>query len=252
MKILVPVKRVVDYAVRVRVKADGTGIDLAGVKMSMNPFDEIALEEAIRLREKGAASEIIALTIGPKAAQDTLRAALAMGADRAIHIELVGDTGAESLAIAKLIRKIADEEAVSLVLLGKQAIDTDLGATGPMLAGLLGWPQASFASEITFADNRLTVVTETDTGLRRLELALPAVVTADLRLNTPRYASLPNIMKARSRAIAARTPAELGVELTPRLSRLKVSAPESRAKKAIRVASAAELVQSLRGEGALK
>jgi electron transfer flavoprotein beta subunit len=252
MKVLVPVKRVVDYSVRVRVKADGSGIDLNGVKMSMNPFDEIALEEAIRLREKGQVDDVTALSIGPRTVQDTLRAALAMGADKAVHIELPADTPIDSLAVAKLLDAIVREDGYSLVLLGKQAIDTDLGGTGPMLAGLLRWPQASFASELTLIDTHLRVVTETDSGLRTLELPLPAVVSADLRLNTPRYASLPNIMKARSRPITVRTPAELGVDVTPRLRQRAVSPPPARAKTAIRVESAADLVRSLRAEGALK
>ena len=227
MKVLVPVKRVIDYNIRPRVKADGSGVDLANVKMSMNPFDEIAVEEAVRLREKGLAKEVVAVSIGPAKAQDTLRTALAMGADRAILI--VTDQEVEPLAVAKLLKAVADEEAPDLVILGKQAIDDDCNQTGQMLAALMGRPQGTFASAVSVAEGRVEVTREVDGGLETVSLALPAVVTADLRLNEPRYASLPNIMKARSKPLAQKAPADYGVDIAPRLATLKVTEPPVRA-----------------------
>jgi electron transfer flavoprotein beta subunit len=227
MKVLVPVKRVIDYNIRPRVKADGSGVDLVNVKMSMNPFDEIALEEAVRLREKGQASEVIAVSIGPAKAQDTLRTALAMGADRAILI--VVETEVEPLAVAKLLKAVADEEQPGVVILGKQAIDDDCNQTGQMLAALMGRPQGTFASAVSVAGDRVEVTREVDGGLETVSLALPAVITADLRLNEPRYASLPNIMKARSKPLAQKTPADYRVDITPRLTTLKVAEPPMRA-----------------------
>ena len=226
MKIIVPVKRVIDYNVKPRVKADGTGVDLANVKMSMNPFDEIAVEEAIRLREKGVATEIIAVSVGPQKAQETLRTALAMGADRAILV--LTDDEAEPLAVAKILKAIADEEAPGLIILGKQAIDDDSNQTGQMLAALLGRPQGTFASEVTVDGDSVIVKREVDAGLETVKLTLPAIVTADLRLNEPRYASLPNIMKAKSKPLATKSPADYGVDTAPRLKTLKVSEPAAR------------------------
>jgi electron transfer flavoprotein beta subunit len=226
MKIIVPVKRVIDYNVKPRVKADGTGVDLANVKMSMNPFDEIAVEEAIRLREKGVATEVIAVSVGPQKAQETLRTALAMGADRAILV--LTDDNAEPLAVAKILKAITDEEAPGLVILGKQAIDDDSNQTGQMLAALLGRPQGTFASEVTVDGDFVVVKREVDAGLETVRLALPAIVTADLRLNEPRYASLPNIMKAKSKPLATKSPADYGVDTNPRLKTLKVSEPAAR------------------------
>jgi electron transfer flavoprotein beta subunit len=226
MKILVPVKRVIDYNVKPRVKSDGTGVDLANVKMSMNPFDEIAVEEAIRLKEKGVATEIVAVSIGPAKAQETLRTALAMGADRAILVTT--DDEVEPLAVAKILKAIADEEQPGLVILGKQAIDDDSNQTGQMLAALLGRPQGTFASEVTVEGDSVTVKREVDGGLETVKLALPAIVTTDLRLNEPRYASLPNIMKAKSKPLANKTPADYGVDTAPRLKTLKVSEPPVR------------------------
>ena len=226
MKILVPVKRVIDYNVKPRVKADGTGVDLANVKMSMNPFDEIAVEEAIRLKEKGVASEIVAVSVGPAKAQETLRTALAMGADRAILVQT--DDVVEPLAVAKIIKGIADEEQPGLVILGKQAIDDDCNQTGQMLAALMGCPQGAFASKVDYKDECLLVTREVDGGFETVRLALPAIVTADLRLNEPRYASLPNIMKAKSKPLATKSPADYGVNTTPRLKTLKVSEPPVR------------------------
>ncbi len=226
MKIIVPVKRVIDYNVKPRVKSDGTGVDLANVKMSMNPFDEIAVEEALRLREKGVASEIIAVSIGPAKAQETLRTALAMGADRAILVTT--DDAVEPLAVAKILKAIADEEAPGLIILGKQAIDDDSNQTGQMLAALMGRPQGTFASEVTVDGDHVTVKREVDGGLETVKLAMPAVVTTDLRLNEPRYASLPNIMKAKSKPLANKTPADYGVDTAPRLKTLKVSEPPVR------------------------
>ena len=226
MKILVPVKRVVDFNAKVRVKADGSGVELADVKMSINPFDEIAVEEAVRLREKGIASEVIAVSIGPAKAQDTLRTALAMGADRAILI--MTDAEVEPLAVAKLLKAVADEEQPGLVILGKQAIDDDCSQTGQMLAALMGRPQGTFASAVSVSGDKVEVTREVDGGLETVSLSLPAVVTTDLRLNEPRYASLPNIMKARSKPLAQKTPADYGVDITPRLTTLKVSEPPKR------------------------
>ena len=226
MKILVPVKRVIDYNVKPRVKADGTGVDLANVKMSMNPFDEIAVEEAIRLKEKGVAAEVIAVSVGPAKAQETLRTALAMGADRAILVQT--DDEVEPLAVAKILKAIADEEQPGLVILGKQAIDDDSNQTGQMLAALLGRPQGTFASEVTVEGDSVIVKREVDGGLETVKLALPAIVTTDLRLNEPRYASLPNIMKAKSKPLATKAPADYGVDTAPRLKTLKVSEPPVR------------------------
>ena len=226
MKILVPVKRVIDYNVKPRVKADGTGVDLANVKMSMNPFDEIAIEEAIRMKEKGAASEVVAVSVGPAKAQETLRTALAMGADRAILVQT--DEAVEPLAVAKILQAIAAEEEPDLVILGKQAIDDDCSQTGQMLAALMERPQGTFASEIEYEDSHLRVTREVDGGFETVRLALPAVVTADLRLNEPRYASLPNIMKAKSKPLAVRAPSDYGVDTAPRLATLKVSEPPVR------------------------
>jgi electron transfer flavoprotein beta subunit len=226
MKILVPVKRVIDYNVKPRVKSDGTGVDLANVKMSMNPFDEIAVEEAIRLKEKGQATEIIAVSVGPAKAQETLRTALAMGADRAILVQT--DDEVEPLAVAKILKGIADEEQPGLVILGKQAIDDDCNQTGQMLAALLGRPQGTFASKVEVSGDSISVTREVDGGLETVKLALPAIVTTDLRLNEPRYASLPNIMKAKSKPLANKTPADYGVDTAPRLKTLKVSEPPVR------------------------
>jgi len=226
MKVLVPVKRVLDYNINPRVKSDGSGVDLANMKMSMNPFDEIAVEEAVRLREKGVASEVIAVSIGPAKAQDTLRTALAMGADRAILI--VTDAEVEPLAVAKLLKAIADEEQPGLVILGKQAIDDDSNQTGQMLAALMGRPQGTFASVVSVSGDKVEVTREVDGGLETVSLSLPAIVTTDLRLNEPRYASLPNIMKARSKPLAQKTPADYGVDITPRLVTVKVSEPPKR------------------------
>ncbi|MCM5556654.1 electron transfer flavoprotein subunit beta/FixA family protein [Pleomorphomonas sp. JP5] len=245
MKILVPVKRVVDYNVNIRVKADGSGVDLANVKMSMNPFDEIAVEEALRLREAGIASEIVAVSIGPKEAQDTVRTALAMGADRGIVLEADGTV--EPLAVAKLLQEIVAEEAPGLVILGKQAIDDDSNQTGQMLAALLGWPQGTFASKLVPSNDGIEVTREVDGGLQTVRLALPAVVTADLRLNEPRYASLPNIMKAKKKPIDLRPAAQYGVDLTPRLTVLKTAEPPVRPA-GRRLASVAELVDCLKTE----
>ncbi|MDP1669367.1 electron transfer flavoprotein subunit beta/FixA family protein [Phaeovulum sp.] len=249
MKVLVPVKRVIDYNVKVRVKADGTGVDLANVKMSMNPFDEIAVEEAIRLREKGVASEIIVVSIGTRQAQETLRTALAMGADRAILIVATDDVhnDIEPLAVAKLLAAVAREEQPGLVIAGKQAIDNDMNATGQMLAALLGWGQATFASEITIADGKATVTREVDGGLQTISVALPAIITADLRLNEPRYASLPNIMKAKKKQLDEKTAADYGVDVTPRLKVLKTVEPAGR-KSGVRVGSVDELIAKLKDE----
>ncbi|MXO60353.1 electron transfer flavoprotein subunit beta/FixA family protein [Altererythrobacter salegens] len=246
MKILVPVKRVIDYNVRPRVKADGSGVDLANVKMSMNPFDEIAVEEAIRLKEKGAAEEIIAVSIGPAKAQETLRTALAMGADRAILVQT--DDQVEPLAVAKILKAIADEEAPGIVMLGKQAIDDDSNQTGQMLAALMGRPQGTFASKVEVSGDSVTVTREVDGGLETESLKLPAVVTTDLRLNEPRYASLPNIMKAKSKPLATKSPADYGVDTTPRLKVTKVSEPPVR-QAGVKVANVDELVAKLKALG---
>jgi electron transfer flavoprotein beta subunit len=246
MKILVPVKRVIDYNVKPRVKTDGTGVDLANVKMSMNPFDEIAVEEALRLREKGVATEVIAVSVGPAKAQETLRTALAMGADRAILVTT--DDEVEPLAVAKILKAIADEEAPGLVILGKQAIDDDCNQTGQMLAALMGRPQGTFASEVTVDGDSVTVKREVDGGLETVKLTLPAIITTDLRLNEPRYASLPNIMKAKSKPMSMKTPADYGVDTTPRLKTLKVSEPPVRVA-GIKVADVDALVAKLKEMG---
>ena len=245
MKLLVPVKRVVDYNVKVRVKADGSGVDLAGVKMAMNPFDEIAVEEAVRLKEKGSATEIVAVTIGPDAAVETLRQAMALGADRAIHVRHDGDS--EPLAIAKILKAVVDRESPDLVVMGKQAIDDDCNQTGQMLAALLDWPQGTFVSKLVIEKNEAVVTREIDGGLETLALALPAVVTTDLRLNEPRYASLPNIMKAKKKPVGTVSPAELGVDPAARLRTVKVEEPPKR-KGGGKVASVGELVEKLRHE----
>ena len=245
MKILVPVKRVIDYNVKVRVKADGSGVDLANVKMSMNPFDEIAVEEAIRLREAGKAEEIIVVSVGPQQAQETLRTGLAMGADRGILVKT--DQTTEPLAVAKILKAIVEEEAPGLVILGKQAIDDDCNQTGQMLAALLDWPQGTFASKVEIADGKATVTREVDGGLQTIALELPAVITTDLRLNEPRYASLPNIMKAKKKPVDKKTPADFGVDIARRLDVLKTEEPETR-KAGVKVANAAELVDKLKNE----
>ena len=246
MKILVPVKRVVDYNVKVRVKSDGTGVELANVKMSMNPFDEIAVEEALRLREKGVATEVIAVSIGVQQSQETIRTALAMGADRGILV--VTDQPTESLAVAKILAAIAREEQPGLIILGKQAIDDDANQTGQMLSALLGWPQGTFASKVTVDGEHVTVAREVDGGSETVELKLPAVVTTDLRLNEPRYASLPNIMKAKSKPIASKTPADYGVDATPRLTLVKVVEPSKRSA-GVKVKTVDELVDKLKTLG---
>jgi electron transfer flavoprotein beta subunit len=245
MKVLVPVKRVVDYNVKVRVKADQTGVDLANVKMSMNPFCEIAVEEAVRLKEKGIVTEIVAVSVGPAQAQETIRTALAMGADRGLLIQT--DDDLEPLAVAKLLKAVVGEEAPSLVIMGKQAIDGDNNAVGQMLAALLDWPQATFASSIEIADGKAQVAREVDGGLQTLSIDLPAIVTADLRLNEPRYASLPNIMKAKKKPIDVKAPGDYGVDTAPRLKVLKVAEPPKRQGGA-KVESAAELVMKLKTE----
>ncbi len=241
MKIIVPVKRVVDYNVKVRVKSDGSGIETSGVKMSMNPFDEIAVEEAVRLKEKGIATEIVAVSMGVPQCAETIRTALAMGADRGILVE--SDVDLQPLAVAKLLKAIVDQEQPRMVILGKQAIDDDMSATGQMLAALLGWSQGTFASKLAVDGDTLTVTREVDGGLETVALALPSIVTTDLRLNEPRYASLPNIMKARKKPIANMKPDDLGVDVTPRLTLIKVSEPPKR-KAGQRVKSVAELVPS--------
>ena len=248
MKLLVAVKRVIDFNVKPRVKMDGSGVDLANVKMSMNPFDEIAVEEAIRLKEKGVATEIVAVSIGPAKAQETLRTALAMGADRAILVQT--DEEVEPLAVAKLLARVAEEEQPGLVILGKQAIDDDSNQVGQMLAALLGWPQGTFASKVEVGDGA-TVTREVDGGLETVKLNLPAVVTTDLRLNEPRYASLPNIMKAKSKPLATKTPEELGVDIGRRLETLKVVEPPKR-QAGEKVASVDELVGKLKALGVAK
>ncbi|HSD37645.1 MAG TPA: electron transfer flavoprotein subunit beta/FixA family protein [Rhodocyclaceae bacterium] len=247
MKVLVPVKRVVDYNVKIRVKADQSGVDLANVKMSMNPFDEIAVEEAVRLREAGVATEVIAVSCGAANSQETLRAAMAIGADRAILVETDASVELQPLAVAKLLKAIAQKEEPQLVILGKQAIDDDANQTGQMLAAMLGWPQGTFASKLAASDGKLTVTREIDGGLETLEVSLPAIVTADLRLNEPRYATLPNIMKAKKKPLDTVTPESLGVDITPRLKTLKVSEPPVRVA-GVKVASVEELVSKLRNE----
>jgi electron transfer flavoprotein beta subunit len=245
MKVLVPVKRVVDYKVNIRVAGDGSGVELANVKMSMNPFDEIAVEEAIRLKEAGLASEIIAVSIGPAQAAETIRTALAMGADRGILVKHEGR--AEPLNIARILQKIVEAESPELVILGKQAIDDDSNQTGQMLAGLLGWAQGTFASKLELDGKKLNLTREVDGGLQTLLLSLPAVITTDLRLNEPRYASLPNIMKAKRKPIEEKTPEDYGVDMTPRLEILETKEPEAR-KAGIIVETTAELVDRLKNE----
>jgi len=246
MKILVPVKRVIDYNVKPRVKPDGSGVDLANVKMSMNPFDEIAVEEALRLREKGVGSEVVVVTIGPAKALETLRTGLAMGADRAIHV--VEDSEVEPLAVAKILAGIAREEQPGLVIMGKQAIDDDSNQTGQMLGALLGWGQGTFASRVEVSGESVDVTREVDGGLETVQLKLPAIVTTDLRLNEPRYASLPNIMKAKSKPMAQKTAADYGVDVAPRLTTIKVEEPSKR-QAGVKVGSVDELVDKLKALG---
>ena len=248
MKILVPVKRVVDFNVKIRVKSDQSGVELANVKMSMNPFDEIAVEEAIRLKEAGDAEEIIIVSIGPQPAQETIRTGLAMGGDRGILVKHEGES--EPLAVAKILQAIVNEEKPDLVIMGKQAIDNDCNQTGQMLAQLLGWAQGTFASKLELENGKINVTREVDGGLETLSMALPAIVTTDLRLNEPRYASLPNIMKAKRKEIAEKTPDDYGVDMTPRLTSLKVEAPAKR-EAGIKVESVAELLAKLKEEGVI-
>tara|TARA_B100000315_G_C14588277_1_gene594334 strand:+ start:2748 stop:3497 length:750 start_codon:yes stop_codon:yes gene_type:complete len=245
MKVLVAIKRVIDYNVKIRVKSDETGVETTNVKMSMNPFDEIAVEEGVRLRENGSAEELIAVSIGPKQAQETIRTALAMGADRGIHVET--DDEVEPLAVAKLLKALIEKENPDLVVLGKQAIDDDSNQTGQMLAALVGWSQGTFASELEVADGKAKVTREIDGGLETIQINMPAVVTTDLRLNTPRYASLPNIMKAKKKPIDESSPADLGVDISARLATLKVTEPSSREAGVI-VEDVAELVDKLKNE----
>jgi electron transfer flavoprotein beta subunit len=249
MKILVPVKRVVDYNIKVRVKSDGSGVELANVKMAMNPFDEIAVEEAVRLKEAGKASEVLAVSCGVPQCQETLRSAMAIGADRGILVECgeLRDADLQPLAVAKLLKSLVDKEAPRLVILGKQAIDDDANQTGQMLAALLGWPQATFASKVDLGDSSVKVTREIDGGLETLELPLPAVITTDLRLNEPRYATLPNIMKAKKKPLDTVKPADLGVDVAPRLATLKVVEPPVRSA-GVKVADVAELVAKLKNE----
>ncbi len=248
MKIMVPVKRVVDYNVKVRVKSDNTGVELANIKMSMNPFDEIAVEEALRLKEAGSAEEITVVSVGPKAAQETIRTGLAMGADRGILVEHDGDS--EPLAVAKILKGVIADESPDMVLLGKQAIDGDNNQTGQMLAQLMGWPQGTFASEVALADGSVNVTREVDGGLETVKLSLPAIVTTDLRLNEPRYASLPNIMKAKRKPIDEKTPADYGVDMAPRVTTLKVEEPPKR-EAGIIVETVEELVANLKEKGVI-
>ena len=245
MKVLVPVKRVIDYNVKVRVKPDGSGVDLANVKMSMNPFDEIAVEEAIRLKEAGKVSEIVIASIGPQQAQETIRTGLAMGGDRGILVKV--DEAVEPLAVAKILKAIVEEEKPELVILGKQAIDDDSNQTGQMLAALLGWAQGAFASEVELGDGSLQVTREIDGGLQTVKLSLPAIVTADLRLNEPRYASLPNIMKAKKKPIEEKAAGDYGVDITPRLTVVATNEPPAR-QAGVKVADVAELVSRLKNE----
>ncbi len=245
MKVLVPVKRVVDYNVKIRVKPDQTGVDLANVKMSMNPFDEISVEEAVRLKEAGTATEVVAISVGPQQAQETIRTALAMGADRGILVKT--DETVEPLAVAKILKAICEAESPDLVILGKQAIDDDCNQTGQMLAALLGWPQGTFASELKFEDGKLQVTREIDGGLQTLKINMPAIITVDLRLNEPRYASLPNIMKAKKKPIDEKTPEEYSVDINPRLEVLKVTDPPQR-EAGVKVETVAELVEKLKTE----
>ena len=252
MKLLVPVKRVIDYNVKARVRADGSGVDLSNVKMSMNPFDEIAVEEAIRLKEKGVATEIVVVSVGVKQAAETIRTALAMGADRGILVVAADDVhqDIEPLAVAKILKAIVAEEAPGLVLMGKQAIDNDMNATGQMLAALLGWAQATQAGKVEVAGEKATVTREIDGGLQVIEVKLPAIVTADLRLNEPRYASLPNIMKAKKKELVEKTAADYGVDVSPRLTVVKTAEPEGR-KAGVKVASVDELVSKLKAAGVI-
>ena len=252
MKVLVPVKRVIDYNVKVRVKADGSGVDLANVKMSMNPFDEIAVEEAIRLKEAGKAEEVIAISVGVKQSQETLRTALAMGADRAILVIAADDVhqDIEPLAVAKILKAVVDEEKPGLVLAGKQAIDNDMNATGQMLSALLGWSQATFASKLEIEGDSALVTREVDGGLQTIKVKMPAIVTVDLRLNEPRYASLPNIMKAKKKQLDEKTAADYGVDVAPRLAVVKTTEPETR-KAGVKVASVDELLEKLKEAGAI-
>jgi len=245
MKVLVPVKRVVDYNVKIRVRSDGSGVELANVKMSMNPFDEIAVEEALRLREAGKATEVICVSIGPAQAQETIRTGLAMGADRGILVTVDGPT--EPLAVAKILKGIVDEEQPGLVILGKQAIDDDANQTGQMLAALLGWPQGTFASELEIGDGSISVTREVDGGLQTVKLNAPAIVTTDLRLNEPRYASLPNIMKAKKKPIDTKTPDDYGVDVAPRLIVVETAEPPQR-QAGVKVETVAELIDKLKNE----
>ena len=250
MKIVVPAKRAVDYNVKIRVRADGSGVELSNVKMSMNPFDEIAIEEALRIKESGKATEVIVVSIGPAQTAETIRAGLAMGADRGVHVKTDGPV--EPLAVAKLLKGVVDAEQPGLVIMGKQAIDDDCNQTGQMLAALLGWPQATFASKVVPGEGVVEVTREVDGGLQTLELKTPAVITTDLRLNEPRYASLPNIMKAKKKPIDEKTPADFGVDVSPRLKVLKTSGPPTRAA-GVKVGSVSELVAKLKDEaGALQ
>ena len=248
MKVLVPVKRVIDYNVKVRVKADQSGVDLANVKMSMNPFDEIAVEEAVRLKEKGKATEVVVVSIGPQQASETIRTALAMGADRGILVK--SDGAVEPLAVAKILKAIVDAEQPQLVITGKQAIDDDANQVGQMLAALLGWPQGTFAHALELGDDTAKITREIDGGLQMVEVKLPAVMTTDLRLNEPRYASLQNIMKAKKKPIEEKTPADFGVDVTPRFKVLKVAEPPKRAAGA-KVASVSELLDKLKADGVI-
>ena len=247
MKILVPVKRVVDYNVKVRVKSDGTGVDIANVKMSMNPFDEIAVEEAVRLKEKGVATEVIAVSCGVTQCQETLRTAMAIGADRAILVETPADLDLQPLAVAKLLKALVDKEQPGLVILGKQAIDDDCSQTGQMLAALAGLAQGTFASKVEVVDGRALITREVDGGMERLSLALPAIITTDLRLNEPRYVTLPNIMKAKKKPLEVLKPADLGVDVAPRIKTLKVSEPPKRGA-GVKVPDVATLVSKLKNE----
>ncbi|WP_195819702.1 electron transfer flavoprotein subunit beta/FixA family protein [Roseobacter sp. MH60115] len=252
MKVLVPVKRVIDYNVKVRVKADGSGVDLANVKMSMNPFDEISVEQAIRLKEAGQADEVVVVSIGVKQSQETLRTALAMGADRAILVIAADDVhqDIEPLTVAKILKAIVDEEQPGLVLCGKQAIDNDMNATGQMLSALMGWSQATFASEVSIEDDHAVVSREVDGGMQTIKVTMPTVITVDLRLNEPRYASLPNIMKAKKKPLDEKTAADYGVDVSPRLEIVKTVEPEARAA-GIKVGSVEELVSKLKEAGAV-
>ena len=247
MKVLVPVKRVVDYNVKVRVKSDGSGVDTANVKMSMNPFDEIAVEEAVRLKEKGVATEVVAVSCGPAQSQETLRTAMAIGADRAILVETPADVELQPLAVAKLLKALVDKEQPQLIILGKQAIDDDANQTGQMLAALCGLPQATFASKVEVADGKVSVTREVDGGLETLQLTLPAIVTTDLRLNEPRYVTLPNIMKAKKKPLDSTSAQELGVDIAPRIKTLKVAEPAKRSA-GVKVPDVATLVAKLKNE----